>query len=83
MGCVESYGAKSLRLRVGMTEPQLVEAVGYLPRSAEAVTCGTATPSPFHCRRLTWRTDGLGSLIVFTAPNAAGQYVTLAWHVNE
>ena len=48
-------------IRVGMTEPQLIEAVGQEPDLVEMQTCGGATPKPWQCKVVTFFGHAVGN----------------------
>jgi len=47
-------GQASLRLRVGMTEQEAINAIGWQPTSAEQSTRGAGLGKPWNCRVLTF-----------------------------
>ena len=72
-----SAGNISLNFNVEMTMEQVNAVVGWRPNSAEQMTCGSSTPSPWPCRVWTYGFAGNG-LIVRFHQNDDG-----SWHVND
>ena len=63
-------GRASQNIRVGMTEPQLIEAVGQEPDQVEMQTCGAATSKPWQCKVVTFFGHAVGNnLHVYMSPS--------------
>ena len=77
----EDWGSFSLLLSEGMTENQVIQAIGYSPNKAELRTCGAETASgEWTCRIITFRDRG-GRLEIFQRRSANDAWVVNSWRV--
>lgn len=77
-----SLGEYSLRLSTGMTEAEVIKAVGYLPNKAEVKTCGGETPQgPWRCRKLTFGNSRY-NLTVYEQSDG-NEWIVNGWDVND
>ena len=57
-------GLASRKLELGMTEEQLVAAIGRPPNKVDMRTCGQNTPNPWQCKILTFFGGAMGNNLV-------------------
>ena len=50
----QGFAALGVRLQQGMTEPQVVTAIGELPDATSLSTCGAKTGHPWKCKSYTY-----------------------------
>ncbi len=71
-----------LRLQQGMSESQVIAAIGYAPDRAEVVTCDAERGGAWECRRLSFDSPGFEQhhpLIVYEA-NQGGVWRVDSWN---
>jgi hypothetical protein len=74
-----NYNAKSLLLKVGMSEQEVTKVLGT-PLKADVRTCGSATDKPWACK--TWTYGNWSSGIEVTFGEATGEWLLNNWSVT-
>jgi hypothetical protein len=75
------WGSRSLRLSDDMTEQQAINAVGYLPSSAELKTCGQqSSTGEWTCKTLRFGSNQDGIFILLQR-SSDGLWMVNSWGV--
>jgi hypothetical protein len=73
--------AQSLRLNAGMTEPEVVAALGE-PASSELATCGQALGTPWSCKFWKYYGGRTANNLTVTFSNAGGKgWIVSGWQL--
>ena len=75
-----SYGAKSVALKPGMSEKQVIEVLGN-PARADLLTCGQKAGTPWQCKLWEYGTFLSGISITFR-DDRLGAWVVNSWEVR-
>jgi len=76
-----NWGAKSALLDLGMTEQQVMKAVGYAPNKTEMETCGQQTKTgAWKCKIHTYGLQ-LNYLKVYFSQTGDGMWRATSWNV--
>jgi hypothetical protein len=75
------WGEKSARLDLGMSEQQVMNAVGYRPTKVEMDTCGQNTGKPWQCKIHTYGSWQYSLTVYFSQSSYDGTWHTNSWNV--
>jgi hypothetical protein len=76
-------GALSARLNPGMTEQQVIDAIGYAPNSVSLQTCGMDSKTgPWTCKVYMYGPGYKYSSIAVLFQLTSGQWVVVSWRGN-
>jgi hypothetical protein len=75
-----NYGQLSLRLNPGMSEQQVLNALGQPTNTKLSTSCGRDVGTPFTCKIWTYGFFAMNSVVVYFDQNPAGSWVVMAWH---
>jgi|RhiMetdeSRZDD1v2_1073273.scaffolds.fasta_scaffold116728_6 hypothetical protein len=74
------YGRLSLRLRQGMSEQDVINALGQPNNSSLSTACGRDVGTPFTCKIWVYGHFAMNSVVIYFGENPAGSWFVMAWH---
>jgi hypothetical protein len=75
-------GKASRGIDRGMTEQEVVAAIGRQPDSVSLTNCGTSALDPSQCRQYAYRSHGLSLLVLFNE-ECDGSWTVSSWSVDR
>jgi hypothetical protein len=74
------WGCLSMRMREGMSEQEVMNAMGYRPNKVEMTTCGSQTPQPWSCKKYTFG-GSYNAIMVLFERGDEGNWLVNSWTV--
>jgi hypothetical protein len=77
------YGNLSLRLKQGMSEQEVLNALGQPTNTKLSTSCGRLVGQPYTCQIWVYGHFAINSVVIYFDQSPTGSWAVMAWHSGQ